>query len=265
MKKKVLKITALVVAIALIIGIGLFADSLVGNPISYALAKSTAKKHIDENYSDSDYELSDVSYSFKDCYYHAHITSESSLDGDFSLMINAFGKVCYDNYDYHVKSGWNTACRIESEYREAVSALIESKSFPYDTHMGYGEIEFISTEDKDAPGIPNYAIPSEELTPDKFYDYNQFAKRAGKITIYLTDPAPTAERLGEILLDIRESFDAAGISFYAIDCILEGETPDDDRIEVVDFLYSDIYRTGIAKRVEASNFAANDYYYNQDK
>ena len=38
MKKKILKIAALVIAIALIIGICWFANGLVGNPISKSLA-----------------------------------------------------------------------------------------------------------------------------------------------------------------------------------------------------------------------------------
>ena len=45
MKKKVLKVLALIVAIALIIGIGLFANALVGNPVSKFLATKSAEEH----------------------------------------------------------------------------------------------------------------------------------------------------------------------------------------------------------------------------
>ena len=48
MKKKVLKVLALVVAIALIIGIGLFANALVGNPVSKYLATKNANEYIKE-------------------------------------------------------------------------------------------------------------------------------------------------------------------------------------------------------------------------
>ena len=48
MKKRVLKVAALVTAIMLIIGVCLFANSLVGNPISKALAKNTAEKYIEK-------------------------------------------------------------------------------------------------------------------------------------------------------------------------------------------------------------------------
>ena len=96
MKKKVLRISALVLAVMMIIGVCFFANSLVGNPISKALAKNTAENYLEEKYGDKDYELEDVSYSFKDGYYYAHVSSPSSIDTSFSLLINGFGKLRYD-------------------------------------------------------------------------------------------------------------------------------------------------------------------------
>ena len=52
MKKKILKVLALIVAIALIIGIGRFANALVGNPVSKYLATKTANEYIAKTYSD---------------------------------------------------------------------------------------------------------------------------------------------------------------------------------------------------------------------
>ena len=92
MKKKILKIGALVLAIVLIVGVCLFANSLIGNPISKALAKNTAEKYLEEKYPDTDFELGEVNYSFKDSYYHAHVSSPSSMDSSFTLLINGLGK-----------------------------------------------------------------------------------------------------------------------------------------------------------------------------
>ena len=44
MKKKILKIVAFVLALALIVGVCVFANSLVGNPVSKLLATKTAEK-----------------------------------------------------------------------------------------------------------------------------------------------------------------------------------------------------------------------------
>ena len=50
MKKKTLKIIALITAFILIIGLSWFANALLGNPISKMLATNTAKKHLAETY-----------------------------------------------------------------------------------------------------------------------------------------------------------------------------------------------------------------------
>ena len=269
MKKRILKITALVLAIVLIVGVGLFANSLVGNPISEALARNTAKKYISETYSGTDYVLESVSYSFKDGYYHAYVSSPSSVDTSFPLYINGFGKLKYDNYENNVTSGWNTATRLGGDYRRAVDAIIESSSFPCSINFGYGELVFISLEDMDVPEVPEYAFITNELTLDAYYNVSELGARSGRLTLYLKDENVSSERLAEMLLDIRKCFDDAGIGFYSIDCVLEYPQTEDGvylygRVEVMEFRYSDIYEDGLIERVEASNQAALDYYSLQD-
>ena len=269
MKKRILKITALVLAVALIIGVCLFANSLVGNPLSKALAKNTAEKYIEETYGDTDYELERVSYSFKDGYYYAYVNSPSSMDTSFVLLINGFGKLRYDDFVNNVTNGWNTAQRIDNDYRKAVDTVFDSSAFPYNEHIGYGELIFVPMEQKDYPDVPDYALITDNLTLDAYYNANELGSKAGKLTVYIYDNTVSAERLAEILLEIRECFDSAGIGFYAIDCVLEYPQSDNGyykygRVEVMDFLYSDIYEEGLLERVKASDEAANTYYYAQD-
>ena len=79
----------------------------------------------------------------------------------------------------------------------------------------------------------------------------------------------SAERLSEILIEIKELMNEAGVSFYAIDCVLEyeegpeGETRN-GRVEVMNFLYSDIYEKELVERVKKSNEAAIKYYAEMD-
>lgn len=269
MKKRILKIGALVLAILLIVGVLLFANSLVGNPISKALATNTAEKYLSEVYGDTDFELGEVNFSFKDGYYHAFVASPSSIDGSFTLMINGFGELCYDNYENNVTNGWNTASRVGNEYRAVVDAVFDSGSFPYNEHIGYGELVFVPSEHKDAPEVPDYALITDELTLDAYYNASELGKRAGRLTVYIEDNTVSAVRLAEILLGVRVCFDSAGVGFYAIDCVLEyprGEDGfcEDGRVEVMEFRYSDIYEEGLTERVEASDRAAKDYYSWQD-
>lgn len=269
MKKQILKIAAFVLAMALIIGVGAFANALIGNPLSKALAKNTAEKHIEKTYGGTDYELERVSYSFKDGYYYAYITSPSNIDGDFTLYINGFGQLRYDNYDYNVTNGWNTATRIDMDYRKTADTLFESSLFPFTPYIAYGEIMFTTADNQSAPDISEYALVTDELVANAYYNAAELGARAGKLTVYIDDNTVTAERLSQILLEIRDYFDNAGVGFYAIDCVLEyprdeNGFAEDGRVEVMDFLYADIYEDGLVERVEASNAAAQEYYYAQD-
>lgn len=260
----ILKIAALVLAIALIVGVLFFANSLVGNPLSKELAEETAEKYLEENYGDKDYEIDEVSYSFKDGYYHAYVTSESSKDTRFTLLINGFGKLKYDNYDYNVTSGWSTAERLAGDYRGSVEELLESNSFPYGLNFGYGELMFTTSEQKDDPFTPSYALVTNELVLDAYYNVNELGSKAGKITVYLEDANVSYERMAQILLGIRECFDNAGLGFYAIDCVLEcpldGAEYEMEKVEVLDFLYSDISEDGLVERVKAADEAAKTHF-----
>ncbi|MBQ9131644.1 MAG: hypothetical protein IJX62_04140 [Clostridia bacterium] len=270
MKRRILKILAFSVAILMIAGVCLFANSLLGNPVSKALATKTAQQHIDSVYAGKGLELGDVSYSFKDGYYHAYVSSPSSTDMHFTLEINGLGTLIHDNYEYHVLSGWNTASRIESDYRKLVDNVFSSKSFTYGNDIAYGEICFASEEYLENFNPPSYVISTKGLEVDAFYNPNEFGAKAGKLTLYVFDDTVSAERLAEILLDVRRIFDDAGVSFYLIDCVLEYKADDNGfvesgRVEVMDFLYTDIQEEGLVERVVASNQAANDYYSFEDE
>ena len=269
MKKRILKIAALVFAIVLIVGVCVFANGLVGNPISKAVATNTAEKHLEENFADKDFEIERVFYSFKDGYYHAFVYSPSSIDSDFTILVDMWGKLRYDTYEDRVLSGGNTADRISRDYRETVDKVLDSQAFPYNAHIGYGDFKFYPREHLEEHSISEYALITEDLTLDAFYDVNELGAKHGMLTIYIEDDTVTVEKLSKILLDIRTIFDNAGVKFYMIDCVLEYPKPEDgkrreERVEVMNFLYSDIYEEGMVERVRAADEAAKAYYNDQD-
>lgn len=269
MKKKILKIAAFVVALALNVGVCIFANSLVGNPISKMLATNTAKQYIKENHPDMDYQLDGVTFNFKFVCYNAYFSSPSSPDSSFTLMLGMDGKIIQNYYEAHVIERGNTARRLEEEYRAAVGKVLDNPSFPYNSHIDYGELQFIQEEYRDAEGVPPYALITNELELDGIYDVNELGAKAGKLTIYVYDDIVTVERLAEIILDIKGMLDDAGVRFYVMDCVLEYPKPESGewkqgRVEVMDFLCSDIYEEGLAERVQASNDAAEDYYDEMD-
>ena len=270
MKKRILKIAAFVFAIALIVGVCVFANALVGNPISKAMATNTAEKHLEENFADKDFEIERVTFSFKDGYYHAFIYSPSSIDSDFTILVDMWGKLRYDTYEDRVLSGGNTADRISRDYRAVVDKVLDSQAFPYNEHIGYGDFDFYPRVHLEEYSVPEYALITEDLTLDAFYDVNELGAKHGKLTIYIDDDTVSYERLSEILLDIRRIFDDSGVKFYVIDCVLEYQKNEDSskkqegRVEVREFLYADIYEDGMVERVKTSDEAANAYYDEQD-
>ena len=247
-----------------------------GNPVSQFLVTQNAKKYLQENYPNTDFKIETVNYDFKTSDYYVCVVSPSSADSSFTLYAGLNGKIGYDTYEDAVVKKWNTAGRINDEYREAVDAVFNNPEFPYDSDIGFGDIDFTTDDFLDyafgtLDGPPEYAIKTESLELDEVYDINEFGKKAGHITIYVYDEDVSYERLAEILLGIRNILDEADVSFYVIDCVLEYPRPEDDgdwkdgRVEVMTFLYDDIYEEGLTERVRISDEKAKAYYAELDK
>lgn len=268
MNKK-LKIAAFIVAMVLIVGVGWFANELVGNPISKMLATNAAERHLEAEYADKDFYIDRVTYSFKDCNYYAYVKSQSSVDSEFTLCISGGGKLKWDSYEDRVVKGWNTANRLSTEYREVVDSVLESPTFPFGHDIGFGELQCISREYAHTEGIPEYALITEDLVLDKVYNIAELGKEAGHLVLYVQDEAVTVERAAEVLLELKYLMDEAGVPFYAIDFVLEYPRNEDGtwregRIETQDFLSKDIYEEGMVERVNAANEAAIAYHAGED-
>ena len=271
-KKNALKIAALVVALALITGISIFANALIGNPISKYLAKNAAEKLIEEEHPDTDFYVEKVIYNFKVGGYHIYVKSDESPDSSFSIMTGFLGDISNNTYEDVITNKRNTADRIWQEYRDATDKIFDSVSFPYYDHISYGDIEF---RDRESIGVdydlPSYGIVTDTLELDAYYDITELGKIAGHLVIYIYDEDVSIGRLAEILLGIKEIMNSSGIEFYAIDCVLEypkaeeGEERREGRVEVENFLCEDIYEEGLSERIAEANRKAEEYHKKQDE
>ena len=270
MKKKVLKVLALVLAIILIIGIGLFANALVGNPVSKFLATKSANEYIEKTYADKDFVVEEVNYDFKTGGYYARVTSPTSIDSHFSLSFNWLGKLELDCYD-DVTTGWNTAMRLEDDYRNAVKAVTESKDFSEKYFIAHGEIPCVLSDYPIDEETPEYALQRKDLVLDKVYDIREVGANHGKLVLYAYDDEVTIERLSELLLDVKNKFDKSGVTFKAVEFVLEPPKEEgqplmsDEQIKIRNFYYSDIYEDGLVERVKKANEEAMEYAAEQDK
>lgn len=271
MKKKILKIVLISVAVAVVGVLIWLLLGFFGNPVSKYLAEKSAQEYLETNFSDTDYEIEDAFYDFKSSAYSVRVKSPSSEDSSFSIMAGLDGKVYHDTYESNVFERGNTANRIGNDYRKAVENIFNSKDFPYNADIAFGDIEFVSMSYIDEQGLPEYAIITNELELDKEYDIKDFGTRAGHLTVYIQNNTVNTEKLAEILLKIKDLFDKNGVTFYVIDCVLEYPKLEDDkpksdfRVEVKDFLYTDIYETGMEHRISEADKEAKAYWQAEDE
>ena len=263
MKKKVLKKLALLIAISLIVGICWFANALCGNPVSKFLAESAADAYLEEHFPDTDYYIKEVGFNFKDTNYYAHVRSDSSIDTQFSLYINLFGKVYWDTYE-SMLNGSITSTRLYQEYRELTDQIFENPSFKYKSDIQFGSLEIYPQEAIDDPmvtDIPDYAIVQQDLILDHIYDIRELGRQAGRLVIYVDNEELTFQNAAKILLEIRAEFDNANIPFRAIDFRMR---TDGEYINFDNFLYEDIYEEGLVDRIAAAHAELEAYYAEQD-
>lgn len=273
MKRKVLKVIALFLAIVLIGGLGWFANGLVGNPVSRLLASRALDKYVAQTYSHLDLRIERFGFDFKSGGYFAYMCSENSIDTAFYIDMDMLGHVTYDSFDTWVTSKMNTEQRVEEQYRQMVKDVLDSSGFPYSSDIKGGTLEFAQDWEWGDKRDHSYAIPRDELVMDKEYSLGEIrdlGARAGILTIYVQEDTVTAERAAEIMLHIKELFDAQDVPFYRMDFVLQYPRPEDDspwpegdvRVELV---YDDIYEDGLTERIQNSHEALYERFAEMDK
>ena len=274
MKGKGLKIAALVAALVIIAGLCVFANALVGNPVSKWLAVRTAEKHLEEVYGDTDFVIEKVGFNFKNTDYYAHIMSPGSEDSSFSLRIGMWGRLLLDTYESQVLGGENTRQRLYMEYRALADEVLEAPDYPFTTFIAYGDLQvgFAPPDvEIEEDRWPESYVVLDKVELDKKYDIRELAKKAGRLVIYVEDDMVTVERAAEVLLELKELFDRRNVPFASIDFVLEyprkpeGGNTKEGQINVEGFLYTDIYEEGLVERVRIANEELNAYYEEQDK
>lgn len=256
MKKKYWKTLALVLALVLIVGVFGFANSLVGNPLSKFLAERSAESHVAVNYPGTDYYVERVGFDFKSIGYYAHIRSQSSMDTQFTLRIDMWGRVKWDTYE-DVLSGSVTARRLEQEYRELTDQVFEDPAFPYETDIAFGTLDINpreALEDPNVTDIPEWSLVYQDLILDHSYDPRELGAQAGRLVVYVYSGELTHEVAAEVLLNIRAEFDRANIPFRVIDFTLhyprtEDGPWDEEYIGLENFPCDQITEEGLVERV----------------
>jgi len=126
-KKFLMKIFAGMIAVLLILTIFFIANLFLGNPVSASIAKGKALSYIRDKYSHLDLKISDVTYNAKDGVYYISVSSNTSIDTNFTLRYRN-GEIYADDYETSVLSGMNTVNRLCDEYEKSLTPLVQEKT-----------------------------------------------------------------------------------------------------------------------------------------
>ena len=250
--RRVLKMGAAVLAFGLIALLLVVTNGLTGNPVSKWIAHNAAEKYLAETYPNQNLQVSQTNYSFKTGSYLSAVSSPDSIDTHFTLDISMTGKILYDRYESHVLSGFNTWQRMDTEYRQAVDRVLET--LPYSFSIAYGTLAEKSDEES------GYGL--EKLELDYNYDIWKLGSEAGKIVLYLDADTADAKTAAQILTDVRNAFDASGVSFRAIDLELQAGDNHFNVRNVSQFLLD---QPSLAESLEENAAQTEEYYQQQDQ
>lgn len=279
MRKKVVNILCWTVCVTFFLVITYFLTAFFGNPISGALAKSSAKRYLKENYAESDFEISRIGYNLKTGGYFAFVESPSSQDSHFTLYFDGWGRYEYDTYD-NITSYTTTFSRLHEEYWNLVKSKMPERIGNHDVSIGFGElkisgiIEIYTYMDENGNTVEytldkDYGLDRSILELDAEYDIIKLGSDHGCICLYIHDPEVSVDRAAELLLEVKACLDEQGVPFHAIDFSLceprnaEGQMVG-KQITLYEFLYSDIHEDGLLQRVEASWKITQEHHALQD-
>lgn len=253
-RARLYKAAALAGALVLAGGLALFANGLLGNPVSAWLARRTAQSHVQQHYAAAGYQLGEVNYSFKDGRYHAQAAVPGSQDLHFGFTLDLAGRLVYDDYDSYVPSGFNTASRLDSAYRQLADTVLQSPAFPFACSIAYGSLEFWPQSALGQPDTPPYALAQEDLAPDGLYDIPQLGAQAGRLVLYAESETANARQAAQMLLEVKALMEQGGVPFCAVDLVLKSAGAENGgRFEVQNFLSADIVPQGLEQRLQAAH------------
>lgn len=263
-RKLFLRVLAGLAGAGIVVFILVFAVALLGNPLSSLLIHWQAGRYLDKTYPYMELEREWPQYSFKTGGYYVHVQQPGSKDIHFSLDYSAFGKLQYDSYENDVLDGNSTLSRLDREYRALGDEVLESPNFPWESDIAF--VTLRADDLVDPPPGSGYGLDMGALEPDGEYDVSKMGAEHGELVLYVDCDDVSAAQAAEILLDVKERFDGAGVGVYAVSLVVRqapaGDTRDPDAPEfhTANFRWEDIVPEGLEERLEENRAALDEYY-----
>lgn len=214
------------------------ANAFFGNPVSKYLADRGANKVITERYSGLDLFREKVIYNLKDGDYIVFLEDKNSVDSQFTLHFDSFGRLRWDSYDDRIS---NTVMRFDRIVSQYGRSLEKQYDFPYTITL--------SSWDKEDP--------EKYLKVDQPVDVKHLPYKL-QAQAYGVGKDATAEEAMAVLKGLQEIMDAEGLEVieYAINLVPEKSRGKGGEVETWEDMYSayevpaDVVRRGDIKALE---------------
>lgn len=214
------------------------ANALIGNPVSKYLADRSANKVITERYDGLDLSREKVIYNLKDGDYIVFLEDKNSVDSQFALHFDSFGRLMWDSYDDRISNTMMRFDRVVSQYGRS---LEKKYDFPYTITL--------SSWDKEDP--------AEYLKVDQPVDVKHLPYKL-QAQAYGVGKDATAEEAMAVLKQLQQIMDKEGLKVvdYAIDLVPEKDRGKEGEVETWEDMYSayevpaDVVRRGDVKTME---------------
>ncbi len=266
--KKYWKVGAFLLAMALLGGLVSLINTLTGYPFSYFVVKHSLDTYMEEHYADTDFVVGKPEHSLKLGGFTVEVHSPSSPDTHFSMHFYMDGSLDYDGYDTHVKSGFNTAKRLSSQYKELCKTIFDSANFPFDATCE-GSFEDAMSGDKavlEEPGSYPEQWEMQALKPDASYDIFQLSGSYGTIILTVTTDAVTLQTAENALLELRRIMEQANLPFQSVELWLLSSALNDhgtpaETMHILNVPWEDIRPEGCTEALQRALDATTAYYH----
>lgn len=123
---KKIKKSVLILFIAVLIGgVLFFVQAFFGNPLSKYSTKRNGIAYVEKYHGKEGFQYRQVNYNFKTGNYVVDFQIPDSEDRHFSVYTDYKGTPIYDDYE-NIEEGFNTAIRLEEEYRNLTESVTNS-------------------------------------------------------------------------------------------------------------------------------------------
>ena len=235
-----MKLTFKKVSLAIIVLFFLFVvNAFFGNPVSKYLADRSTNKVITERYGDLDLSREKVIYNLKDGDYIVFLEDKNSVDSQFALHFDSFGRLVWDSYDDRIS---NTVMRFDRVVSQYGRSLEKQYDFPYTITL--------SSWDKEDP--------EKYLKVDQPVDVKHLPYKL-QAQAYGVGKNATAEEAMEVLQELQKIMDKEGLHVieYAINLVPEENRDEQGELETWANMFSayevptDVVRQGDVKALNS--------------